>query len=112
MSPRTQTAAPIEPFLYPDDVIEFAKKQGILDCLEPLRLATLNTFPHGTLTIYFRPDAEREELDGIVYRMTVKVADEPDQMAAYRRWFKAVEGILPKPSKIIEPLLSLRRVDG
>ncbi|MFO0841777.1 MAG: hypothetical protein U0797_05160 [Gemmataceae bacterium] len=108
MSAQTQAAN--EPFVYPADVLEFAAKQGIVNRLEPLRQATVRAFPKGTLRITFEPDAEREELDAIVYEVTVKLADEPDQREAYRRWFDAVEGIMPKPSTIIEPILALRRV--
>jgi hypothetical protein len=109
MSPQTQATTP-ELYVYPTEVLEFAAKQGIADRLEPLRLATQRAFPTGTLKITFEPDAEREELDAIVYEVTVKVADEPDQREAYRRWFAAVKGIMPKPSTIIEPILALRTV--
>jgi hypothetical protein len=109
MSAQTQATTP-EPYVYPADVLEFAAKQGIADRLEPLRLATLRAFPTGRLKITFEPDAERKELDAIVYEVTVKVDDEPDQSEAYRRWFRAVDGLMPKPSTIIEPILALRRV--
>lgn len=110
MSAQTQVPATTDAFVYPADVLEFAAKQGILDRLEPLRLATLRLFPTGALTVKFVPDAEMKELDAILFEVTVKVADVPDLREAERVWFAESRALMPRPSKIIEPILSLRRV--
>lgn len=69
MSAQTQDVTTTKPYVYPNDVLEFAAKQG-------------------------------------------KVADVPDRREADRLWFEHLHALMPKPSTIIAPILSLRRVKG
>lgn len=75
----------IEP-TWPTDVVEFARRQHIEGYLEPLRQASTQMFPNGSLRVYFSQDPEIDERQKIIFEMTVPKADIPEYVPAFHLW--------------------------
>jgi hypothetical protein len=83
--------------IIPEDVVAFAREQGVEQYLPELVALSQRTFPVATrFEVFLEEDPEIADDRHIVFRLAVPL-DVPQSMAADRQWIEGLYRVCPKP---------------
>jgi hypothetical protein len=86
-----QTTAWSTPWQWSDDVLTFARSNGVEDCLDPFLEATRQLFPTAlSLRVFPEQEADISGLTYYVFELRVPAADVPDYPKACHDWTEAL----------------------
>jgi hypothetical protein len=81
---------------WPADVLEFAAKENVQDCLDPLLEATRHLFPTARrIRVILEDDPEIRDDWHIVFEVQVPASDVPNFVEAVHRWNRALYRVCP-----------------